>query len=330
MASTRLGWRVWVALGTVYVVWGSTYLAIRVVDRGLPPLYAAAARFLVAGLILLAVTGLTGGLRGVSWRRVGLAAVPGLLLITAGNGAVMLAERTLESSFAALIVALSPLMMAVISMGLDRRLVPARAGVGLLIGFVGLVLLVRPQPGSHVDLGGAVIIIFGTLAWAVGSVFGGRRPSGLAPLTASAFQMLIGGAALGLIAPLAGESMPSGLSPSARPSLWALGYLVVLGAVVGYTAYSWLLSRAPLSIVSTYGYVNPVIAIALGVLLLNEQFGLADLVYGAVILLGVALIVSAPPARAGYFRASEVAAPRPSPDRDASPEPEPAGSPSAR
>ncbi|HEX6487638.1 MAG TPA: EamA family transporter [Candidatus Dormibacteraeota bacterium] len=297
MASNRLDWRVWTALGTVYLVWGSTYLAIRIVDRGLPPLYSAAARFLLAGALLLALAALSGGLRGVSWRGIGLAAVPGVLLITFGNGAVMLAERTLQSSLAALIVALSPLVMALIVMALDRRLVAARAGAGLLIGFAGLVLLVRPQPGSHVDLVGTGIIIAGTVAWAAGSVFAGKRPTGMAPLATSAFQMLVGGAVLAVVAPLSGEQLPTSLAPSAVPSLWALVYLLAIGAVVGYTAYSWLLSRAPLSIVSTYAYVNPVVAIALGVLLLNEQFSLGEAIASVVILAGVALIVSARTAR---------------------------------
>ena len=149
--------------------------------RGMPPLYAASARFVLAGLILLGLAAARRELRGVSWQAVLLAAVPGVLLVAGGNGAVMLAERTLQSSFAALIVASAPLLMALMTMALDRRFVPPRAAVGLLLGFAGLVLLIRPQPGGHVDPTGAVIMVFATVSWAAGSVFAGRRHTGMRP-----------------------------------------------------------------------------------------------------------------------------------------------------
>lgn len=291
----RLPWQVWAALAIVYVVWGSTYFAIRIVVRALPPLYSAGARFVVAGLILLAIAAATRSLRGVTWRGVLYAAVPGILLTAGGNGAVMLAERTLESSIAALIVALAPVLMAVMTMALDRRLVRARAAFGLALGFIGLVLLIRPQPGGHVDLTGAAIMLLATVSWAAGSVFAARRPTGMSAPATSGFQMLLGGGALALGGLLFQEPIPTSLPPSAYPSAWALLYLVVFGSLVGFSAYSWLLSRAPISLVSTYAYVNPVVAIALGVLFLQEQFGLGEVVASAVILAGVALIVSAPP-----------------------------------
>lgn len=313
MVTHKLPWQVWAALGTVYVVWGSTYFAIRIVVRGLPPLYSASARFVVAGAILLGIAAATRRLGGVSWRGVLNAAVPGVLLTAGGNGAVTLAERTLASSIAALIVALAPLLMAVMTMGLDRRLVRPRAALGLALGFIGLVLLIRPQPGGHVDLTGAAIMLLATLSWAAGSVFAARRPTGMSAPATSGFQMLLGGVALAVGGALFREPIPTSLPVSAYPSAWALLYLVVFGSLVGFSAYSWLLGRAPISVVSTYAYVNPVVAIALGVVFLQEQFGLGELVASAVILAGVALIVSAPQRpREEYSRASAAAAPRPS------------------
>jgi drug/metabolite transporter (DMT)-like permease len=327
----RLPWQVWAALAIVYVVWGSTYFAIRIVVRALPPLYSAGARFAVAGLILLAIAAATRSLRGVSWRGVLYAAVPGVLLTAGGNGAVMLAERTLESSIAALIVALAPVLMAVMTMALDRRLVRPRAGIGLALGFIGLVLLIRPQPGGHVDLTGAAIMLLATVSWAAGSVFAARNPTGMSAPATSGFQMLLGGAALALGGLLFREPIPTSLAPSAYPSAWALLYLVVFGSLVGFSAYSWLLSRAPISLVSTYAYVNPVVAIGLGVLFLQEQFGLGEVIASAVILAGVALIVSAPQRpKEGYSRASEAAAPRPSPGTGGARGQEPSASRAAR
>lgn len=340
----RLPWQVWAALAIVYVVWGSTYFAIRIVVRELPPLYSAGGRFALAGLIVLAIGAATRSLKGVTWRGVLYAAVPGVLLTAGGNGAVMLAERTLESSFAALIVALAPILMAVMTMGLDRRIVGRRAALGLALGFGGLVLLIRPQPGGHVDLTGASIMLLATTSWAAGSVFAARRPTGMSAPATAGFQMLLGGVALAIGGLAFQERIPASLPPSAYPSAWALLYLVVFGSLVGFSAYSWLLSRAPISLVSTYAYVNPVVAIGLGVVFLQEQFGIGELIASAVILLGVALIVSSPPRHAGrwageagsegtlgdareeYSRASGAAAPTPSPGTSAGPGPEPAGS----
>jgi drug/metabolite transporter (DMT)-like permease len=327
----KLPWQVWAALAIVYVVWGSTYFAIRIVVRSLPPLYSAGARFAVAGLILLAIAAATRGLHGVTWRGVLYAAVPGVLLTAGGNGAVMLAERTLESSIAALIVALAPVLMAIMTMGLDRRLVRPRAAVGLALGFIGLVLLIRPQPGGHVDLTGAAIMLLATVSWAAGSVFAARKPTGMSAPATAGFQMLLGGAALALGGLLFQEPIPTSLPASAYPSAWALLYLVVFGSLVGFSAYSWLLSRAPISLVSTYAYVNPVVAIALGVLFLQEGFGMGEVIASAIILAGVALIVSAPQRpKEEYFRASAAAAPQPSPSTGGGHAQEPSASRAAR
>ena len=326
MVSQRLGWQVWAALGLVYLIWGSTYFAIRIAVRTLPPLYSASARFLLAGAILIGLAAVTRQLRGVGRRGVLLAAVPGILLVAGGNGAVVLAERTIASSFAALVVALSPLLMAVMTMGLNRRITSGRALLGLVLGLAGLVLLIRPQPGGHLDPVGVSLILLSPISWAAGSVFAGRRPTGMGAAATSGFQMLAGGVVLGLGGLVTREPAPV-LNTAAAPSLWALLYLLVFGSLVGFSAYSWLLGKAPISLVSTYAYVNPVVAITLGVAFLGEPFGWGELVAAAVILGGVVLIVTAQAgAKAGYSRASGEARPTPSPGTGGGPGPEPAGS----
>lgn len=303
----RLGWRVWLAMGLVYVIWGSTYFAIRIAVRTLPPLLSASGRFLVAGAIMLGIAAVRGQLRGITWRGVGLAAVPGVLLIAGGNGGVVIGEQTVPSAYAALIIAATPLLMAVMEMVLDRRLVGPRVGAGLLVGFGGLALLLRPGPGSPIPIPGALVILAGAVAWAAGSVFAQRRNTGMATGVASAMQMLIGGLAMGVLGLVSRESLPPALTAGVATSLWAMAYLVVFGALVGYTAYYWLLRQAPISVVSTYAYVNPVVAVLLGLLFLGEPFGGFQFVAAAVILVGVALIVSAPrpaPAKKTELRAA--------------------------
>ena len=293
-----LGWQVWVALGLVYLVWGSTYFAIRIAVKTLPPLLSASGRFMLAGLILIAFAAVRGELRAVTWRGVALAAVPGVLLMAGGNGGVVIAEQTVPSSYAALIVAASPLVMAVLEMVLDRRAVAPRVGAGLLLGFGGLALLLRPVPGSPLPLTGAAIVLGAAVLWAAGSVFAGRRGTGMPAGTTSGLQMLTGGVAMGVLGLAAREHFPAAFTPGVVTSVWAMVYLVLAGSLVGFTAYSWLLRSAPISVVSTYAYVNPVVAVVLGVAFLGEQFGALQAAAAAVILAGVALIVS-PPRRHG-------------------------------
>lgn len=286
---------VWIALSAVYVVWGTTYLAIRVANETLPPLMAAGLRFLIAGSVLYAWAvrrGDRGGdrPRAQHWRS---AALVGLGLIVGGNGGVVLAERTIPSGIASLIIALVPLWMALV----DRVLLGHRHGLvtvaGLLLGFAGAAMLIDAVSGRAAPLSGLVVAVGATLCWTAGSLYSrtARLPS--RPLVGAGMEMMIGGAVLVGVGALRGELALLRPEAFSARSLLALGYLVVVGSWIGFTCYVWLLRNARTSLVSTYAYVNPVVAVFLGWLLLDEPVGLRTIVAGAVILVAVALIVSA-------------------------------------
>jgi drug/metabolite transporter (DMT)-like permease len=293
------------ALATVYLVWGSTYLAIRVTDRTMPPFLMSSARFLVAGAALYAFA--SRGRARPTLHEWGAAAIVGAALLLVGNGGVAWAETRLDSGFAALIVAIIPLYVALMDRAFfGRRLSPA-AIVGLVIGFAGVALLVRPGGGGG-DIVAALILVATTSAWAAGSLYarGARLPG--SPLLAASMQMLAAGVFLGIAGLVAGE--PSGIhadSFSAKP-LIAFGYLVVVGSLVAFSAYAWLLKNVRISVVSTYAFVNPVVAVALGALFLDEAIGLTTVIAGAAIVLAVVLIVSA---RIPAPKAAARAAPEP-------------------
>ncbi|HEX5740857.1 MAG TPA: EamA family transporter [Pilimelia sp.] len=286
---------VWTALGTVYLVWGSTYLAIRVTVNGLPPFLSAGLRFTCAAAVLAVVLGIRrpGALR-VTPRQAAAAALVGLLLLCGGNGLVVLAETArvgVPSGVAALLVAVVPLLVVVLRAGTGDR-PPAATLAGVLVGFGGLVLLVLPGRGVAAPLGGALLVVAAAASWSVGSFLSGRLPLPAYPFAATVYEMAAGGLALLTLA--AGTGELSGFDPSAVPArAWAgLAYLLVAGSLVAFTAYVWLLHHAPLTLVSTYAYVNPVVAVALGALLLAEPVGPRMLIGGGIVVAGVALVVS--------------------------------------
>jgi drug/metabolite transporter (DMT)-like permease len=290
----RLGPAVWAALGVVYVVWGSTYLAIRFAIETLPPLVSAGLRFLTAGLLMLA---LVVALRGRSALRaprtqVGTAAVTGVLLLLGGNGLVSIGEQKVPSGLAALLVGCVPLWIVAFRVLLRER--PGALTVaGMLLGFAGVALIFLPRGGgSAADPGYAALIVLASLSWAVGSLLVARRPVPADPLVLTTVQMLAGGAALLAVAAVGGEF--AHLAPGAvtARSWLALGYLVVFGSLVAFTAYVWLLGRAPVSVVSTYAYVNPAVAVLLGVMLAGERLTATTLAGGLVILVAVAMVVT--------------------------------------
>ncbi len=285
---------IWIALVAVYIVWGTTYLAIRVVNQTLPPLLAASVRFLVAGSLMYAWTIRRGDREGdrpgrVQWRA---AAIVGLLLLLGGNGAVVWAERTIPSGIAALLVALVPLWMALLDRVVFQRHLPARTVVGLVAGFAGAALLVGGSVRGHVDLVGMLFVVFASLSWASGSLYSRNAPLPARPFVGISMEMLAGGAGLFVAAVLTGELGDIDASAFSRSSLLALAYLIVFGSWVGFAAYQWLLRNARTSLVSTYAYVNPVVAVFLGWLLLDEPITARTLVAGAVIVVAVALIIS--------------------------------------
>ncbi|MEV8377759.1 EamA family transporter [Kribbella sp. NPDC056861] len=286
---------IWSALAVVYVVWGSTYLAIRVVvDAHIPPMLGMSARFLVAAVLLAAFLALRSGLGRLRVTRRELlgSAVVGLLLLAFGNGAVAIAEQTVPSGLAALLIAAVPLWLMLLRVGGGERPRPL-TWLGVLIGFGGAALLALSGGDTTAKPLSVAILVAGTISWAVGSRFSPRLGLPKDPLVATLYEMAIGGAAMVLIGVLRGE--PGRLDLGAiHSSGWiALAYLVVFGSLLAYSAYSYLLANAPISLIGTYAYVNPVVAVFLGWLVLSERVTTEILLGGAVVVLGVALVVSA-------------------------------------
>jgi drug/metabolite transporter (DMT)-like permease len=291
------------AWAAVCFFWGTTYLAIRVGLETLTPMLFAGLRFLIAGGLLFFVMSRQQGARlpkGREWFDLGLV---GLMLLGVGNGAVVWAELWVPSGMAALLVATSPFWVV----GIERlraggERVGARGLVGMLVGFAGLGLLVWPQLfGTELNgyfLLGAILIQVGCLSWSAGSVYVKGRPTGVKPLMAAAVQMLIAGVALTLAGTLTGEW--GEISLSAR-SAGALAYLILFGSIVAYSAYTYAIQKLPLSLVTTYSYINPLIALLLGWLMLGEALGWREAVAALVILLGVALVKTSPKELARLF-----------------------------
>ena len=287
---------IWVALVTVYLVWGSTYLAIRVVVETVPPLLAMGARFLLAGLLLAAVIAIRRGPRAlrVRPRQLAAAGLVGLLLLLGGNGGVAVAEQTVPSGIAALLVAATPLWLVCLRTAARDRPVPLSL-VGTVVGFLGIALLVRPGAslGEGVETWGLIVVVGAAASWALGSFLSSRIPVPEDAFVATTWEMLLGGMAL-LASGLAAGELPDLHVSDIAPEAWAwLAYLVVVGSIVAFSAYVWLLHHAPISLTATYAYVNPVVAVALGALVLSEPVTTAVVIGGAVVVLGVGLVVSA-------------------------------------
>jgi drug/metabolite transporter (DMT)-like permease len=284
----------WVALGIVYVVWGSTYLGIRVAVETIPPLFMAGTRFLVAGAVLYPLARLRGG---AGRERVGIAqwraaAVVGALLLTVANAAVGWAEQTIPSGLAALLVATVPLWLVLF----DRWFTGARLGrvgvLGICLGFGGVALLVRPTGSSRLDLVAVGVVIAATMSWATGSLYAKRAPLPANALLGAAMEMLCGGSLLLVASTVGGEAARVHLDQVSTRSLVAWVWLVAAGSVVAYSAYSYALRALPTATVATYAYVNPVIAVLLGLAILDEPLTVQALIAGTVIVVAVALIVT--------------------------------------
>jgi len=277
-----------VALATVYLVWGSTYLAIRVTDRTMPPLLMSSVRFLVAGAALYAFA--IRGRARPTWREWRAAAIVGAALLLVGNGGVAWAETRLDSGLAALIVAIIPLWVAVLDRFVfGRRLAPA-AFMGLVVGFGGVALLVRP--GGGVDVVAALTLVGTTGAWAAGSLYARGAPLPKSPLLSASMQMLAASAFLGIAGLVFGEAGQVHRDTFAAKPVAAWLYLVLVGSLVAFSSYAWLLKNVRISVVATYAFVNPVVAVALGAAFLGEAITPTTLVAGASIVLAVVLTVT--------------------------------------
>lgn len=280
---------VWTALAVVYVVWGSTYLAIRYLVETFPPFIGAGARYLVAGIVLAAILAVARGPAVLKIRPRSLAATTlvGALLLVGGNGGVVYAEQTVRSGLAALVVAAVPLFVVVLRL-LTRDRPPAATLVGVLIGFIGLAVLVHPT--GHVG-SGVLIVLAASLSWSVGSFFSGRLPLPTDAFASTTYEMLTGGALLLALSAVRGEWGHFSVGQVSAASWWALVYLVILGSVVAFSAYVWVLTAAPISTVSTYAYVNPAVAVLLGTLA-GEPLTRTLVVGGLIVIVAVAVVVT--------------------------------------
>ena len=285
------------AFGAVYLIWGSTYLAIRVGVESFPPLLLAGSRHLIFGLLFYPLLRWKTGIRPTwaNWRTV---TVTGFLLLFVGNGGVCVAEQTVPSGVTALLVATVSLWMVLIDWLRPGGVRPvARVLIGLLLGFAGLALLVGPKDlggSARINPVGVAILVVASFAWACGSLYSkhGQMPS--SPLLGAAMQSLTGGMVLWIVGWFSGEVRSLHLAAVSTRSWVALGYLVFCGSMIGFTAYIYILKHSTATRVATYAFVNPVVALFLGWLLLGESITLRTILAAAVILAAVLLVITAP------------------------------------
>ena len=276
----------------VYVIWGSTYLAIRYAVFALPPFLMAGARWVVAGAALYAWRRARGDPRPglLHWRS---ATIIGALLILGGNGGVSWAEQLVPSGLAALLVAIVPVWIAVFLWAGGGARPHARVALGIVLGLAGVAFLVGPQIGGGA-LPGVLLILGATLSWATGSLYSRRAPLPESPLLGASMEMLCGGALLTLAGLARGEAPQVDLASVGWEAWVSLAFLVVFGSVVAYSAYVWLLKVSRPELVATYAFVNPIVAVALGAAIAHESFTTTTLLAAGLIVAAVAIVVTAP------------------------------------
>lgn len=289
--------KIWAALITVYIVWGSTYLAIRFAVETMPPFLMAATRFLIAGGILFCWRWLAGDKHPtrLEWRS---ATIVGLLLLLGGNGGVVWAEQYIPSGIAALLVGSAPLWMVLIdALRPNGQKANLQTWIGVIIGFIGITILISPwqinNEGQTLDQAGVLALLMAAFLWAIGSLYSRDAKLPTSPLLGTGMEMLAGGLGLLLLSLVSGEWQEFNPALISQQSLWGLLYLIFFGALVGFAAYTWLLRNAPTPLVSTYAYVNPLVAIFLGNLLASEPLTLKIVISALVVVSSVALINTA-------------------------------------
>ncbi|MEI8571492.1 EamA family transporter [Methylomonas sp. LW13] len=298
--------KVWAALLAVYLVWGSTYLMIRFVVETLPPFLSAGLRFVVSGFILLAWRRLAGD-AAPTFRQWRSAAVVGILLLLGGNGLVCWAEQTVPSGVAALIIGAVPMFLVMADALRPNGTRPTlRVLVGLVIGFMGIYLLVGPtalSDGIPVNLPGVAALLLASLLWALGSIYSKTADLPKTALMTTGAEMLTGGFALLLVSALSEQWDVFNLAQVSVNSWLALAYLIVFGSMIGFASYAWLLQNAPIPLVATYAYVNPLVAVFLGSWFANEPLtprvlSAAAIIIGAIVFMNSARGSRAKPAAA--------------------------------
>jgi drug/metabolite transporter (DMT)-like permease len=286
----------WAALVVVYFMWGSTFTAIQVAVRGVPPFLMAGSRFLVAGVILYLVAGRTApGHHRPSLREVRSAAVVGALLLLGANGLVSWAELRVPSGMAALMIATVPLWMAILAVVLNRAAGPGLLGwAGVAVGLAGVAVLAGPGSGGRLQPVFAAALLLSSLLWAAGSLYSRTAPLPRSLLQASALEMLAGGVGLVALGAATGELHQFHIQQVGPATVLAFGWLVVGGSLLGYSCYVFALASLPTTTVATYAYVNPLVAIVLGWVVLGQGLTLGTVAAAAMITVGVVLMVSGP------------------------------------
>ena len=289
----------WLSLWTVYLIWGSTYFAIAYVIESMPPLLAMGIRFLIAGILLALIISLRQGPSELKIPRAELRSslLMGFLLLGFGIGTVSIAQAYVPSGIVALIIAALPLWIAIFRTISGERLVKI-SWLGLVIGFAGVALLLKPgsiTPVSDIENSKLflfmLLVLLGNIGWALGTFLAPRFPLPKNTLVFTAYEMLAGGISLTLAGFVKGESISDFLDATTWSWLWFI-YLIIFGSIAAYTAYLWLVANAPVSLTATYAYVNPIIAVALGAIFLDELITSAYAIGGLIILVGVILVVS--------------------------------------
>lgn len=287
----------WVALITVWFLWGSTYLGIRLAVETIPPFLMAGVRYIIAGSILTAAMllwkrDLLSQLRAPQWRSLTMTA---FLLLGIGNGFLCYAEMSVQSGIAAIVVATVPIWMVIIAAVVSRTGITLGSGIGLALGTIGIVALAG-VPGGGVPLIPTLMMLVGSFSWALGSVYARRHADLRKNPIIPALEMFTGGIILCIMGLITGEGTHVNLSAITPASFGGFLWLVGPGALVGYTAYNYAVRKLPTHIVATYGYVNPIVAVALGAWLLHERITLNVILGGAAIVLAVVAILKSPAA----------------------------------
>lgn len=287
--------RIWAALISIYIVWGSTYLAIRFAVQSMPPFLMAATRFLVAGAVMYAWRRLAGDGRPTrrEWRAT---AVIGLFLLLGGNGGVVWAEQRVVSGVAALLIGSVPIWLVLLDAIRPGGQRPNwQTVLGILVGFIGIAWLISPTDlsggAAQTDMPGILALLLGALFWAIGSLYGRNAALPASPMLATGMEMLVGGAGLLAAGTITGEWSRLDLAAIQPESALGLVYLILFGSLVGFASYTWLLRVAPISLVATYAYVNPLVAILLGNLLAQEPLT-PRVVLSAILIVGAIVLIN--------------------------------------
>lgn len=281
------------AFAAVYIIWGSTYLAIRFAIETIPPFLMAGVRFLIAGVILYAFT-YKKNKEPITFQHLKSTAIIGVLLLLGGNGGVVWAEQFVPSGLTALLISTVPIWVVLISWLIPHdKSVSVKNIIGVILGFIGLYLLVSPESifkSESVHLVGALTLVGAALSWSIGSVYTKRAVLPKYSLTGTALEMLFGGASLLIVSPLSGELTNFNPAHISSSSFLAVAYLIVMGSLIAFSAYIWLLEKAGPAKATTYAYVNPIVAVFLGWMLAGEELN-SRIIFSAIIIVTAVVII---------------------------------------